>query len=252
MRVLVTRPENQGEELCNLIEKMGGIALHQPLIDIQDNLQLCLDDDQLQRSDIIIAVSQYAVYGFHHILTHQQLSLPDSCIYLGVGQKTAHELSKLSQQNVNYPTVSDSEHLLALPELTNVSGKHVIILRGNGGRELIYDQLCALGADVQYLETYQRRYLPPKIDAIKQWRSMGIDTLVVTSGEQLEFLLSQVSEPELNWLTQQQLLVPSERIATLAMTKGFNNVTNTQGASNSTIFAALQRLEIGLNNDQQK
>lgn len=176
MRVLVTRPENQGAELCNLIEKMGGMALHQPLIDIQDNLQLSLDDDQLQRSDIIIAVSQYAVYAFHHILTHQQLSLPDSCIYLGVGQKTAHELSKLSQQNVNYPTVSDSEHLLALPELTNVSGKHVIILRGNGGRELIHDQLCALGADVQYLETYQRRYLPLKIDAIKQWRSIGIDT----------------------------------------------------------------------------
>ncbi|MGR5221079.1 uroporphyrinogen-III synthase [Vibrio parahaemolyticus] len=252
MRVLVTRPESQGAELCNLIRQMGGYALHHPLINIDYDLPLPFTNDHLLHADIIIAVSQYAVQGLRQRIDNQQLIIPKPCIYLGVGQKTAHELSKLVQQNVNYPAVSDSEHLLALPELVNVANKHVIILRGNGGRELIHEQLTKLGADVEYFEVYRRCYQPLNGDAIAAWRRAQLDTIVVTSGEQLEYLLSQVPESEQTWLRQHTLLVPSERIATLAMTQGFHNVINTRGASNSTLFAALQRLETGLNNDEQK
>ncbi|MGR5094835.1 uroporphyrinogen-III synthase [Vibrio maritimus] len=252
MRVLVTRPETQGAELCKQIERMGGFALHYPLIDISFPTIQAADSAHFCQSDIVIAVSQYAVQGLEHYLNRSSVCAPKQAIYLGVGQKTAHELSKLVQQNVNYPSISDSEHLLALPELAQISGQVVTILRGNGGRELIYEQLTKRGAYVQYLEMYQRQYRSFDKQALEHWQDSKIDTLVVTSGEQLEYLLSQVPESSHDWLRQHQLLVPSERIANLAMTQGFNNVTNTQGASNSTLFAALQRLKTGLNNDEQK
>ncbi len=179
-------------------------------------------------------------------------SMPNPAIYLGVGQKTAHELSKLVQQKVNYPSVSDSEHLLALPELNDVAGKRVVILRGNGGRELIFDELTKRGAYVHYLQLYQRQYRAVESAAIAQWQRAQIDTMIVTSAEQLEHLVSAIPNAQLSWVKQQRLLVPSERIAKQAIALGFNNVTNSQGASNSTLFAALQRLKTGLNNDEQK
>ncbi len=70
--------------------------------------------------------------------------------------KTAHYLSKCTQQKVHYPEVSDSEHLLRLPALQNVEQQQVLILRGNGGRELIKDALVRRGAKVHYSETYKR------------------------------------------------------------------------------------------------
>ncbi len=178
--------------------------------------------------------------------------MPNHAIYLGVGQKTAHELSKLVQQNVHYPPVSDSEHLLAMPELVGVAGKRVVILRGNGGRELIFDELTKRGAHVHYLQLYQRQYRAVESAAIEQWQQAQIDTMVITSAEQLDHLVAAMPESQQAWLKQQWLLVPSERIAKQAIAQGFNNVTNSQGASNSTLFAALQRLKTGLNNDEQK
>lgn len=252
MKVLVTRPGAQGLELCQLIENMGGFALHHPLIDIIPCKPNGNVSRQIQDADIIIAVSQHAVINAHHILLESGSTWPANRIYLGVGQKTAHELSKIVQQNVHYPSVSDSEHLLAMPELVGVAGKRVVILRGNGGRELIFDELTKRGAHVHYLQLYQRQYRAVESAAIEQWQQDQIDTMVVTSAEQLDHIVAAMPESQQAWLKQQWLLVPSERIAKQAIAQGFNNVTNSQGASNSTLFAALQRLKTGLNNDEQK
>lgn len=95
-----------------------------------------------------------------NILSKTSSIWPISPLYLGVGQKTAHVLSKACKQKVNYPQVSDSEHLLKLTELNGVENKSILILRGNGGRELIRDSLLNRGAQVSYCETYRREYIP--------------------------------------------------------------------------------------------
>lgn len=241
MAVLVTRPAEQGETLCQLLQQAGVSALQHPLIDIipeTDGDALC---SKLTQSDVIIAVSQHAVQCAQQILKAQQQNWPQSALYLGVGQKTAHYLSKVTRQDVHYPAVSDSEHLLQLPQINQIAGKQVLILRGNGGRELIRDALLKLGAHVQYCETYRREYRPFDRDsALSLWREQGVDTLIVTSAEQLDYLHAQMSNEGRLWLYQQRLLVPSERIAAIATQLGFTQVCNVGSASNTDLLAALQ------------
>lgn len=97
----------------------------------------------------MFALSQHAV-AFAQSQLHQQdrkwPRLPD---YFAIGRTTALALHTVSGQKILYPQDREiSEVLLQLPELQNIAGKRALILRGNGGRELIGDTLTARGAEV--------------------------------------------------------------------------------------------------------
>lgn len=237
---LVTRPSPEGQNLCNSLSEHGIPALHQPLIRIEAGRQYSELVDLIQQAQIIIAVSQHAVYWANHALEKVGQKWPTSSRYVAIGQKTAHKLSKASQQKVQYPEVSDSEHLLAMTELTDVGQKQVLILRGNGGRDLIYSTLAEHGALVQHCEAYQRIDVAFNVDkSTQQWQQFGIDTLVVTSGEQLNQFVRSLSPKHLAWLQQLCLVVPSQRIVEMAQRHGFQHIINSQGAANPDLLRAL-------------
>lgn len=241
MAVLVTRPEAQGQALCQQLAHCGIHALHHPLITLKAGADLPQLLPALHQCDLLIAVSQHAVTFTHQFLQSERSCWPTSAIYLAVGQKTAHVLSKLSAQPVHYPDISDSEHLLALPALHAVQGKSVIILRGNGGRELIFDTLVARGAHVSYREVYQRVDLPFASEAcVATWQQADVDTLVITSSHQLMFFVSQLTATSLSWALGLKLLVPSDRIAHDAKALGFQTIVTTGSAANPDLVAALQ------------
>lgn len=241
MTVLVTRPGLEGQALCQQLVDDGIAAIHHPLIRIVDNSPSEPLSDLLQTSDIIIAVSQHAVTSAQRILAQSNQSWPSSALYLGVGQKTAHILSKACKQKVNYPQVSDSEHLLRLPELRNVQDKAILILRGNGGRELIRESLINQGARVSYCETYRREYIPINHhNTYPLWVEQEISKIVITSQEQLEYFTSNTPDEYSNWLFTRHLFVPSQRIAERAQQLGYSTVTNTTSATNPILLAALQ------------
>ncbi|MGR5069939.1 uroporphyrinogen-III synthase [Vibrio sp. PNB23_22_6] len=241
MAVLVTRPGEQGSALCSLLERHGILALHHPLIDIIADLNEPYLSKHIKQAKIIIAVSQHAVQCAEQILVNSNNSWPKQAIYLAVGQKTAHYLSKYTQQKVHYPQVSDSEHLLQLPALHDVEKQTVLILRGNGGRELIKDALVQRGAKVHYSETYKREFIPfDPVSCVSLWKKQQIDQIIVTSGEQLDYLCSQLTSEQLAWLNQQELYIPSQRIADIAIQRGFTRVRCTGSASNQKLLAALQ------------
>lgn len=246
MAVLVTRPGQDGIELCEALTSLHIDAIHHPLIKLQPTQDHQPLLEKLQTADIIIAVSQHAVHYAHQILSQHRLSWPEGKLYLAVGQKTAYKLGKVAQQKVHYPTTSDSEHLLQLPQIQSVSQCSIIILRGNGGRELIYQSLLERDAKVEYIEVYRRSPLPfdPE-QVIQHWRSRNIDTLVLTSGEQLQYLDSSLSEMQRNWLQTLSLLVPSQRIATIARELGYKNIVNIGSAANSDLLNAISKKQTG-------
>ncbi|MDC5703282.1 uroporphyrinogen-III synthase [Vibrio europaeus] len=246
MAVLVTRPGQQGRSLCNKLSEVGIESHHQPLIDIQPGEQLEGLETSISHFDIIIAVSQHAVTSTDKYLQKLEQSWPNSTTYLAVGQKTAHILSKATRQTVHYPEVSDSEHLLLQDALLSIANKKILILRGNGGRELIFDTLVARGAQVEYREVYKRENLAFRSDLLVPiWQNEKITQIVITSSGQLSYFVSQLTDEHKAWLFTLHLYVPSERIAQQAREVGFQVVTNTFSASNNVLLAALRPSETG-------
>jgi len=246
MAVLVTRPGQQGRSLCEQLSEVGIESYHQPLIEIQPGEQLQGLEASIPQFDIIIAVSQHAVTATDTHLKQLGQNWPTKPIYLAVGQKTAHVLSKATQQKVHYPQVSDSEHLLQQESLCSIANKKILILRGNGGRELIFDTLVARGALVEYREVYKRENLAFRSDLLVPiWQNKPITQLVITSSGQLSYFVSQLTDDHKSWLFTLHLYVPSERIAQQAREVGFQVVTNTFSASNKVLLAALRPSETG-------
>src|SRR3990167_7545431 len=120
------------------------------------------------------------------------LILPPALKIATVGQGSAKALHELGIAEVIAPAEHfDSEGLLALPELQNVAGWRVLILRGDGGRELLGDTLRARGATVEYAACYRRskpqQDIAALIDAVP-------DALTVTSSEALDHLWQMLGD----------------------------------------------------------
>jgi uroporphyrinogen-III synthase len=122
-----------------------------------------------------------------------------------------------------------------------VSGRRVLILRGNGGRDLIARTLASRGALVHYCAAYERHYPELDGDALtRHWQAAGLDSLLITSGELLQRLLELVPSQQQPWLYDRLLVVPSPRVAEMAEAAGFTRITIAQGASNQALTAALE------------
>jgi uroporphyrinogen-III synthase len=111
---------------------------------------------------------------------------------------------------------SDSEHLLAAPALEDVAGSTIVIVRGNGGRELLADTLRARGAAVHYLPVYRRELnvLPTdRIDAVTGALERGqIGFVIALSVETLRNLLLLLGPGAETLLRKSTLVAPGERV----------------------------------------
>lgn len=246
MSILVTRPSPQGEELVSRLRALGREAWSFPLIEFspgRDLAQLSAGLASLGNGDLLFALSRHAVDFAQGQLTLQKLVWPASLAYFSIGRATALALHTASGMAVRYPLDREiSEVLLQLPELQNVAGKKALILRGNGGRELLGEELRQRGASVTFCECYQRcdRHYDGAEEAMR-WQRRGVTMLVVTSGEMLQRLWSLTPAwYRESWLLNCELLVVSERLAILARELGWRNIRVADGADNDALLRALQ------------
>lgn len=224
LKIAVTRPRDQAAELVKRIERLGGMPLLFPLLEItppadQDSLREQIA--RLQEADLAIFISPNAVsYGMAAIRAGGVL--PPSLRIATVGQGSARALRDLGVDDVIVPVErSDSEALLALPEMQNVSGWRVAILRGDGGRELLGDTLKARGATVEYITCYRR--------SKSQFEAASLlaaepDAITATSSEALGHLWDMLEQPAKTRLAATPLFVPHARIAGLAQQQGWRHI----------------------------
>ncbi len=245
MTILVTRPQTSGKRLVDRLRHLGFIAWSMPLIDFQPGNQLCelaSRLEQLNDGDIILAISQQAAEFAGATLYYTQTLWPSYVDYYAIGRQTALALhTHCRQQVISPPTGAVSETFLDLPSLQAVRGKKILILRGNGGRELIAETLRARGAHVEYCECYQR--IPRNYDGEEQarhWRKLGIDTIIVTSGDMLTLLYELFPEQDrMGWLLHCRLIVVSDRLAMMARKLGFRKLIVADSADNDALIRAL-------------
>ncbi len=223
--ILVTRPAHQAENLVRLIESAGGTVYPFPTIEIvpPHDLQPAINQiQQLERFDILLFISANAARIGMELIT-QHLSLPDTLQIAAVGKATTRALEQAGVNVDILPTKRfDSEGLLATAELQQVEGKHILIVRGEGGRELLAKTLRQRGAEVSYAEAY-RRTVPELNPApiLQAWQQQAIHAAVITSNQSLDNLLQMVGEAGQQPLRQTPLVVISQRTAEVAQQRGF-------------------------------
>ncbi|AUU88640.1 MULTISPECIES: uroporphyrinogen-III synthase [Enterobacteriaceae] len=246
MNILVTRPSPAGEMLVSRLRALGQVAWSFPLIEFTPGRELNTLPERLSalgEDDMVFALSQHAVTFAHAHLQQTHAYWPLQPRYFAIGRSTALALHTASGIEVRYPLDQEiSEVLLQLPELQNIQGKRALILRGNGGRELLGETLVARGAQVEFCECYQRcGKLYDGAQEAMRWHTRGVDTIVVTSGEMLQqlFTLIPLWYRE-NWLLRCRLLVVSERLANLARELGWQDIQVAENADNDALLRALQ------------
>lgn len=200
------------------------------ILDPPDQTSLNKQIGQLHAFDLAIFISPNAVKrGIKQIRTRREW--PARLPIAAIGPGSARALEAFGFQRIIAPTgPSDSEALLALPELNQVSGKRVVIFRGEGGREMLAETLRQRGAEVAYAECYRRAKpqasLAPILDAHQQ---TPLSAITITSTEVLDNLFDIAGEANQPVLASIPFFVPHQRIAESARQRGIQTVITTAG-----------------------
>lgn len=237
LRILVTRPTAQAEGFCSRVIHLGGSAVPLPVLAIQAQAATLLD----VRYDLVIFISTNAVLHGQAILQAQ----PQARI-AAVGSATAQALQALGHTiDISPNHAANSEALLAHPLLLTPPAR-VLIARGVGGREFLYDTLSARGTQVDVIEVYQRVAVIPDAAQYQQIKTClledQIDVIGVTSVDVLQALDALLDDEAKMAAQRCSLLVGSMRIAHAARQLGWHReLIIAESPEDAAMISALMR-----------
>jgi uroporphyrinogen-III synthase len=238
LTVLVTRPAPQCALLCEEIVRQGGSAIPFPAVEIEPVVIAAAAAPV--EFDLVVFVSVNAVeHGSALVSKGARTRIA------AIGRATAAALAAAKLAADIVPDAGfTSESLLAHPQLQLASGARVLIVHGEGGRELLKETFVTQGMTVETLEVYRRKR--PQVDAARvaeleaRWSDEGIDVVTVTSIETLENLQAMLTEHGRQLLSSTTLLVPSRRIVAAAVGAGLrNDAIVAAGADDASMVGAL-------------
>ena len=245
--VLVTRPQHQAQGLQCALQALGARVLLYPTIEIVPVAQsesLLAKFQPGRGVDCLIFISVNAVEQGVRLI-EQAGGWPQSVKVAAVGKATGRCLSARGIAAGLVPAQGeDSEALLALPALQNVTGQRILIVRGVGGRELLGETLAKRGAKVEYAEVYRRALPAAADDRLTAWLVAGqVDVVTATSAAGLENLVALAGREAKDLLLQLPLVVVSERMLQLARRLGFEGpVRVARGAGEDAVSDAVVSL----------
>jgi uroporphyrinogen-III synthase len=202
--------------------------------------------ERLDSYSLVIFISPNAVrYGLRLLAGR---GLPARLQVAAVGDATARALESHNITPSILPSERfDSEALLELPELQQMTGREVLIVRGNGGRPTLGDTLKQRGATIEYAEVYRREC--PQIEVaplLERWPD-EVDIVTATSNQILENLLKLVGKSGGELLRSTPLVVISERMRLHASKLGWSEIILADQAGDEAIVAAVCSWRTGSN-----
>lgn len=238
---LITRPVGKADKMLVELAKVGVDYLYQPLIKISQLTINAADKLLLQQADALIFVSISAVHCLQSQIT---AGLIKADLY-AVGDTTAAALTEWLGRSVCVPQDQRSEGLIALAEFKLLAGKRVVVVRAEGGRELIKQQLLALQADVGYVLNYQRQALALEGNVLcQQWQQAGIRCIVATSNEILQQVFKVMPESAHVWLQGLDWILVSPRMQQKALQLGIatNKITLAENANDTALLQTIGQI----------
>lgn len=259
--VVITRPAGQSNELIARLAEVGLATLDFPLIDVApvtDDAPLRAALSSLERYALVVFVSPNAVdHAFAHSDTIWPHALPIGVVGPGSVQALArHGVSAPAYNVISPPSGADeeaarfdSEGLFAAIDMalgaTNLEGKRVLIVRGDGGREWLAERLREAGAEVETVAAYRRLVPEPSIGGwarVHELLAGEPHAWLLTSSEGVrnlhELAQDHLTVDEIVQLKRATLVTPHPRIAQTARALGFDSIT-VSGAGDERIVRTL-------------
>lgn len=234
-----------------------GLRTHQfPLLDIAptpnlDDLHAALSDPS--RYALVVFVSPNAVQQAFAAMP-EGFRWPQEVPVAVVGPASAqalatHGVAPPAHRVIKPDTHADdarqdSEALYARLDVPSLSGREVLIVRGNGGREWLADQLREAGASVRTVEAYRRSVPVPDAAAWLALRAVlsARHAWTLTSSEAVrnldELARANLSPADLDTLHGAPCFASHARIVEQAESLGFRDVTLT-GAGDDRLLASV-------------
>ena len=249
VRVLVTRPEPAAGRLADAFTGEGAEVFRVPALviaPVEDTRSAERLRERLADVLAVVFTSVNAVEGFFGLMpvaVHDRL--PEDV--LAVGRATARALRRRGVIGVHTPSGrSDSEGLLACPQLAarRVAGRLVVLVKGEGGRDLLARELGSRGAQVLEANVYRRQAperIAERLDEVRE----SIDVVTATSTETLENLLDAAPWTA-SWLARRTVVTASERVAGVARARNLPRIAVACGADAASIVDATARAVAGL------
>lgn len=242
--IVVTRPIGQTAHLAELLIARNALPVFFPVLEIRDieDIEPVLDAAiRLDSFDFAVFVSPNAIDKALAIILPRR-AWPATLPVVALGKASEEALARHGIAQVISPLLRfDSEALLELPELRQVSGKRIVVFRGDGGRDLLGDTLRARGATVEFVTCYRR--LRPATDAtplLRLWEANQLDAVTLTSSEGLRNFCEMVGPLGRAWLQRTPVVVSHQRIAEQAHTLGLQKVIPTTPGDQGLIDALVQ------------
>lgn len=235
MRILLTRAGTDNDHLATNIRNQGGFVLTLPCLRIDPVNNPTLWQSQLQQlssADGIIFTSRYAV----EYSTPHWPKLATSPALYAVGPTTATAVINANLPTPIVPKQYDSNGLLALTELQQVTDQQWFIIGGENPRMQLQDTLSSRGAKVNHIACYQRNCPKYSPDAIKQLAREHPTLIIVQSLSCLRNLANILKLYKEHDLWSATLLLPQESLAATAAELGF---VGTRAIANNATDAAM-------------
>lgn len=248
--LLNTRPAHQAKALSRLLNDNGIKVIECPTIEVQIIVNPVLNTP-LSSYDILVFTSVNSLLGWQKLVklnVDAQISAKQTLIAIGkatanFGQQLGLAVATLSEQNF------DSESLLAHPSMQNLTGKKILIVKGEGGRDKLPKTFSERGALVDELHIYRR--LPATLceQSWRDFRATPHPVLLVSSYDSLQALITMLNteNPVYSslqasvWDFLELTIVFSQRIADKMLADGWQRpIKVMQTQSNQGILEALQ------------
>tara|TARA_B100000900_G_scaffold70339_1_gene55663 strand:- start:12624 stop:13352 length:729 start_codon:yes stop_codon:yes gene_type:complete len=239
-RVVVTRSIEDTDRLAERLTSDGHLPVKLPLLAIEP-LQSSVDIDNLPRTIMaIIYTSVNAVrHGFEAI---SQTIANEGLVTIAVGAKTRDALGKKGVR-AESPAREDSEGILALLAPLDQSPAHVVLVKGQGGRDLIESRLDRLGIHLTIIECYRRVWPDvPEANFLSAVSTESPSIIHVASGETLTRLTDLCWAHGVDALDAHTLVVPSQRVADQARELGWQSRIVADGAGDEALLEAVADL----------
>ena len=236
--VVLTRPQADSERLSEALQGEGFQTRVMPIMTIEAMpatervLAPSLSDDTL-----CIFISANAVrFGLPQL--GLELARYPELTVIAVGNKTRDTL-EAEGIHAEVPARADSEGLLEMPALSAPDSRDVVIVKGEGGRELLASELTRRGARVTEWACYRRCW--PDVD-VSELAEIGAGLVFqASSGEMLLRLSELLAGEGQTDLFQSSIIVPSGRVASLATEAGWGQVIVAEDASDDAFMRALKQ-----------